>query len=106
MSDVQLIKYDAARKAIAEAKDVDEVKEIRDKSVAMRAYARQAKNHDLERDAIAIRMRATRRMDQMRQDQKATIGLAKGGGDKRSEHRGKRNPTDPPTLADAGIDKN
>jgi hypothetical protein len=29
----------------------------------------------------------------------------KGGGDKRSEHRGKRNPTDPPTLAEAGWDK-
>jgi N6-adenosine-specific RNA methylase IME4 len=45
-------------------------------------------------------------MDQMRQEQKVRIGLAKGGGDKRSEHRGKRNPNDPPTLAEAGIDKN
>ena len=106
MSDVQLVKYDAACKAIAEAKHVDEVKQIRDMSVAIRTYARQANNHDLERDAIEIRMRATRRMDQMRQEQKVTIGLAKGGGDKRSEHRGKRNPTDPPTLAEAGIDKN
>jgi N6-adenosine-specific RNA methylase IME4 len=105
MSD-ELIKYDAACKAIAEAKRVDEVKHIRDVSIAIRAYARQANNHDLERDAIEIRMRATRRMDQMREKQKDTIGLARGGGDKRSKHRGKRNPTDPPTLAEAGIDKN
>jgi hypothetical protein len=83
MSDVQLIKYDAACKAIAEAKQVDEVKHIRDVSIAIRTYARQANNHDLEEDAIEIRMRATRRMDQMRQEQKVRIGLAKGGGDKR-----------------------
>src|SRR6188472_2523435 len=45
-------------------------------------------------------------MDELRQAQKATVGLAKGGGDKRSDHRVARKPTDPPTLAEAGIDKN
>jgi N6-adenosine-specific RNA methylase IME4 len=88
------------------AKRVDEVKHIRDVSAALKAYARQAHNHEMEADAVEIRMRATRRMDQMRQEQKATVGLAKGGGDKRSKHRGKCNPSDPPTLGDAGIDKN
>jgi hypothetical protein len=34
------------------------------------------------------------------------VGLAKGGGDKKSDHRVKRKPSDPPTLAEAGIDKN
>jgi N6-adenosine-specific RNA methylase IME4 len=102
---VKLIRYDAACKAIAAAVRVDEVKKIRDISIAMKAYARQADNHDLEADAIEIRMRATRRMDQMRQEQKATVGLAKGGGDKRSDHRGKKSPSGPPTLADAGITK-
>src|SRR5215471_2241175 len=57
MSDVKLIRYDAACKAIADAKRVDEVKQIRDVSIAMRAYARQADNRDLEADAIEIRMR-------------------------------------------------
>jgi N6-adenosine-specific RNA methylase IME4 len=102
---VQLIKYDAACRAIAAAKRVDEVKNIRDVSIAMRAYARQADNHEMEADAIEIRMRATRRMDQMRQEQKTTIGLAKppGGSKARPRKVGLKNN---PTLAEAGIDKN
>lgn len=100
---MKLIRYDAACRAIAAAKQVDEVKKIRDVSVAMRAYARQAGNRGLESDAVEIRMRATRRMDQMRQDQKATVGLAKGT--RGSKVKGAR-VDNKPTLADAGIGKN
>src|SRR5262245_54924379 len=101
--------YDSARHALAEARRVDEVKSIRDKAVAMADYARQAKNRDLEADAVEIRMRATRRLDQLRQAQKETVGLATGG-----EHGGRKkidglrqNPSIiRPTLAMQGIDKN
>ena len=99
----QLIKYDNACRAVAEAKSVDEVREIRDVSIAMKAYARQANNHQLEADAIEIRMRATRRMDEMRQEQKATIGLNEGG---RPKTGVSNTPDSRPTLAEAGIDKN
>lgn len=106
MMSVALTRYDAACKALAEAVSVDEVKDIRDKAVAMAAYARQAKNHDMEADAVALRMRATRRLDQLRQAQKETVGLNQGAVPGKTGLRG--NPVlDPrPTLASQGIDKN
>src|SRR5262245_21917478 len=69
----------------------------------MAAYARQAKNRDLEADAVEIRMRATRRLDQLRQAQKDTIGLS--AGTRGSRVKGAR-VDDKPTLASQGIDKN
>src|SRR6266542_4340007 len=73
-----LILYDAACRAVAECKTVDEAKDLRDKAEAMRAYAHQAKNRNLEIDAAAIRMRAERR-GELIAAQKATVGLASGG---------------------------
>jgi hypothetical protein len=60
---------------------------------------------DLEADAVEIRMRATRRLDQMRQAQAATIGLNQGAVPGKTGL--KANPVlDPrPTLASQGIDK-
>jgi N6-adenosine-specific RNA methylase IME4 len=107
---VKLVRYDAACRALAEARQVDEVKEIRDRAVAMATYARQAKNKDLEADAVEIRMRATRRLDQLRQAQKASVGLnsgAAGGGEKTGPRGLLVNPRDlRPTLTAQGIDKN
>jgi len=105
----ELLIYDRVCRDIAAAARVDEVKKFIDISVAMRAYARQAKNHQVEADAVAIRLRATRRLDQLRQAQKETVGLATGG-----EHGGRgridgvrKTPAIVrPTLAMQGIDKN
>ena len=63
-SGATLIHYDAACRALAVARSVDEVKDLRDKAIAMAAYARQARNRDLEADAA--RMRATRTEEERR----------------------------------------
>ena len=101
---VALVRYDAACKALAAAKCVDEAKEIRDVSMALRVYAKQAKNRQLEIDAVEIRARAERRVGELITAQKNTVGLntgAKGIG-KSVVPNGNRTL---PTLADAGIDK-
>jgi hypothetical protein len=52
-------------RAIDAAHKVDEVKDIRDKAVALEHYARQAQNTDAERRAAEIRMRAERKTGQL-----------------------------------------
>lgn len=96
----QLIRYDAACKALSEARAVDEVKDIRDKSEAMRVYGRQAQNKRLEVDAAEIRIRAERRLGELLLEQKNGGGLARGG-------RPVETPREPrgvmPTLSQNGI---
>ena len=101
---MSLIKYDAACRAVAEAKAVDEVKEIRNQAIAMQEYARQSKNKELEADALEIRMRATRRLGEMMKIQpKATPS---GSNQFNRVDRVTEKPEAPITLAEAGIDKN
>jgi hypothetical protein len=60
-----LARYEAACRAVAKAKSIDEVRDIHGQADAMRAYARQAKNKQLEIDASEIRFRAERRIGEL-----------------------------------------
>lgn len=98
----KLVRYDAARRALAEATRIDDVKTIRDKAVAMSVYAKQAKDGELIAHATEIRKRAERRLGQLMEEDRKAGKLAKGT--RGSKIKGARVASGP-TLADQGIDK-
>jgi N6-adenosine-specific RNA methylase IME4 len=104
-SETQL--YDRACRALAEAVAVNEVMAIRGRAEQLAACARIANNHRAEADAVTLRMRATRRLGQLMQAQKDSVGFnrgAAGGGTKNRPRRSIVNPRDlRPTLASQGI---
>lgn len=96
MSDLAL--YNRMAAAIAECHRVDDAKDIADKSQALVAYARKAKDPTLERQMAEIRLHARRRIGEL----SAALET--------NEHRLNRRPDDgTPTkleaLASAGISK-
>jgi hypothetical protein len=102
----ELVKYEAARQALAEARSVDEAKDIRDKAEAMRAYARMANDVQLELDASELRIRAERRLGEMLAEHKVATGFAKGGQPYQRSTGADDEPVGrAPTLAEIGIDK-
>ena len=101
---MELVKYDAMVTAIQICEKVDEVKDIRDKAVALEAYAKQANNMEAERQCALIRVRAERKCGQMLRDTEKAKGSDVAG---RPDLDGRRElPANPPkTLSDMGITK-
>lgn len=106
----ELVRYDAACRAISEAIAVDELKGIHDAAKAMAAAARIANNKQAEADLMAIRFRAERRLGELMAAQREAGLMSKGaatdGVGKRGLEKNPRSAELPPTLAEAGIDKN
>lgn len=101
-----LARYDAACRAVSEAKTVDDVREISAQADAVRAYAKQAKNRQLELDAAEIRIRAERRLGELMAAQAESVGKAKGAAEAGTRRGTTRVENKPASLAEAGIDKN
>lgn len=96
--ETHLVKTEAARRAIEEARSVDEVKSIRDQAEAARTYAKQAKlGTEMVNAAAEIKLRAERRAGQILSEM-----------DKHPAGRPAVNPSSrsrdlPPKLADIGV---
>ncbi|MCK1684269.1 hypothetical protein IVA87_34005 [Bradyrhizobium sp. 147] len=75
----ELVRYEAARRALAEAVAVDEVMAIHNRAEAMRHAAKIAGDKTLEIQAAQIRFRAQRRFGEMMAEQHAAGKVARGG---------------------------
>jgi hypothetical protein len=96
-----LIKYNATKRALAEAHRVDEVKDIHDKAVALRTYAMQAKDRVLIDQAKEIRLRAERRAGELLRDMEKNKGAVPG----KTGRKGKPVLDNTPKLSDLNINK-
>src|SRR5262245_54136444 len=108
MTAALLKKYNAARNALADARRIDEVKDIRDKAMALELYAYQARDGQLAADATEIKMRATRRVGELMSELREGGQLAKGGdkGGRKPKAGVRRTPANrPATLAEQFVDK-
>ena len=106
---VALIRYNAARKAIKLACRVDEVKAIRDKAEAVRVYARQAGDFEMQNQAAEIRLFAERRAGELLADMTKNPGTRGEGRPRKNGTKNRRSISTtayfPLKLDDIGISK-
>jgi hypothetical protein len=95
--------FEDARREIADAGSADQVKRILALATALAAAARKATDREIEAEAEVLKLEAERRLGELMQAQRETIGF--NVGTRGSRTRGAR-VNKKPTLAEAGIDKN
>jgi hypothetical protein len=91
--------YSKAKQAIAEYKTVDEVKDFRDKALAIEAYAKQANDMELEWDAARARVRAERKCGELL----AEMEKAKGGRPEETPNKSEGVIEEPKTIEEMGL---
>jgi hypothetical protein len=82
---VELQLYENARQALAKLHKVDEVKDVRDKALALAEYAKQAKDTELIKHATEVKLRAERRVGELLIEMKPIRNSGREGGDRVSE---------------------
>jgi len=99
---MDLVTYEAAIQAIDNYVHIDEAAAGLDKIVAIEVYAKRANNHELERNAVRVRVRAERKCGELLKDRE----MNKGGGDQNSTGTLKVPVLSPKSLKEIGISKN
>ena len=104
---MELVKYDAALAALAEARSVDDVIGIIDIAKKIEAYGRILDDRQIENDAREIKKRARRKLGQLMKAQKKSVGMHKGGRPKKKtgSEGDPVSEAQPPTLSEARIGK-
>lgn len=105
---MQLARYESAKQALAEYKTVDEVKDFRDKALAVEAYAKQANDFDLEYDAATARVRAERKCGELLSAMDKAKGVRLNGKSDDGSYRWSATTTpeeNPKTLNEMGVTK-
>jgi hypothetical protein len=101
--DGPLIIFEDARRQIAEAATVDQVNKVLALATGLAAAARKATDRELEAEAAVLKFEAERKLGQLMEQQKETVGF--NVGTRGSKVKGAR-VSEKPTLKEAGIDKN
>lgn len=98
-----LVKFEAVKQALAEARSIDEIKQIRDKAEALRLYVKQQGDGlEMQNDIAEIKLRAERRAGELL----AEMDKAKGGNPQFQSILETTGSTMlPVVLEDLGIDK-
>ncbi len=103
-----LVRYDAAKRALAAAHSFDVVRSIRSRAEAIRVYARQAGDFELQNQAAEIRIRAERRAGQLLleiEKNPGTRGEGRPRKDGTKSRRSSKTTAYPAKLEDIGITK-
>jgi hypothetical protein len=103
-----LVRYDAAKRALAAAHSFDVVRSIRSRAEAIRVYARQAGDFELQNQAAEIRIRAERRAGQLLleiEKNHGTRGEGRPRKDGTKSRRSSKTTAYPAKLEDIGITK-